>query len=115
MTIESTEHQEGTNPPLLIASVSGSCSCMDCKKQFEPYQFNEDCWTCEGEGEVEKEMEWEYEASMYRCYTCKGTGYVEYEEKSRCKNCKERYLYDDDEEECEENVCSGCGRSCNCH
>ncbi len=24
MTIESTEHQESTNPPLLIASVSGS-------------------------------------------------------------------------------------------
>ena len=37
MTIESTKHQDSTNPPLLIASVSGSVFKGDCDKNIHWY------------------------------------------------------------------------------
>ena len=37
MKIESTELQESTNPPLLIASVSGSVFSGDCDKNIHWY------------------------------------------------------------------------------
>ena len=99
-----------------LGAVSGCFKCVDCGKEFEEYNFTEDCWTCDGDGVVEMEMEWEYEPSMYRCSTCKGKGEVTYLEKKRCKPCKEHYLYDDwEEEEEDEYYCEHCGRACNCH
>lgn len=62
MTIENTEHQESTNPPLLIASVGGSTStkelleCTVCwgggKIEIDDYGNEEDCTWCNGDAEV---------------------------------------------------------------
>lgn len=91
----------------LKTNVSGSCKCIDCGKEFNEYDFTEDCWNCSGDGEVEKEMEWEYEPSKYTCSTCKGKGHVTYKEKNRCKNCKWDIIYNNEENE-EDEHCSCC-------
>ena len=60
MTVESTKHQESTNPPLLIASVSGSnltlysvcCSEEPHHRKKDDVEYYE-CPYCKQECEVE--------------------------------------------------------------
>ena len=106
---------EVTNPASCQTAVSGSCKCSECGREFQEYEFTEDCWNCNGDGEVEKEMEWEYEPSLYTCSTCKGKGHVTYKVSNLCNNCKWKSVYDNDEDVDEDNYCSNCGHSCNYH
>lgn len=103
-----------TQEQCTIHSVSGSCLCDKCGKEFQPYQWTEDCESCNGDGEYEYEMEWEYEPTMHRCPFCKGHGSFTWEEKKTCRSCKEYYTYEYDEDD-ENDYCDHCGRSCNCH
>ena len=70
--------------------------CKECNSEFEPYDYDEECWTCYGDGVEEAEMEWDYEVHLYTCGTCKGKGYVSYKEEKLCKNCKEHSMIDDE-------------------
>jgi hypothetical protein len=66
MTKESTEHQDSTNPPLLIASVGSSTStkelleCTVCwgggKIEIDDYGNEEDCTWCNGTGLVSRNL-----------------------------------------------------------
>lgn len=69
------------------------CTCIDCKKEFTPFEWTDDCYSCNGEGEREMEMEWEYTPSMRTCPFCRGKGFHTNVEKKRCKSCQEHYHY----------------------
>lgn len=95
--------------PLLAA-------CCKCNKDFEPYIWADHCYACDGEGERESEMEWEYEPTIKTCYACKGHGAIKRTEDKMCRDCKklESMFEDDDWDNEDDEYCDKCGRSCNC-
>ena len=56
MNVESTEHQDSTNPPLLIASVSGCCSSEMIPPDWDMAEQMGSLWRA------------------YACYICKKCG-----------------------------------------
>ena len=60
MTIESTEHQESTNPPLLIASVSERLSLDEINKQAKEWAKERSV----GNKEQDDECEYDFKCGM---------------------------------------------------
>ena len=72
----------------------------DCKKQFTPYKYDDECGSC-SDGDYLFEREDYEEGSYYgTCPFCKGHGSFTMTEKKRCTTCREYYEqeinYDDD-------------------
>ena len=86
----------------VLGVVSGICNCVECGKEFQPYDWADDCYPCNGNGEFEMEMEWEYEPSMHRCLFCKGVGAIKYVECKKCKECKRMAEMEDEYNEADD-------------
>lgn len=77
-----------------------TCTCVDCKKQFTSYKYDDECGSCrDGDYLFERE---DYEGGSYygTCPFCKGHGSFTMTEKKRCTTCKEYYeqeINDDDD------------------
>lgn len=74
------------------------CKCKSCDKEFEPYECDDDCYPCRGDGDYETE---DFDGSdiIIACPFCKGKGSISHMETKTCKNCKPNFndAFDDDE------------------
>lgn len=112
--MEAENINNAQSPALQQGVVSGSCNCVECGKEFQPYNWADDCYPCNGDGEYEMEMEWEYEPSMHRCPFCNGVGAIKYVESKKCKECKKMAEMEDEYDEADDDYCPSCCRHCNC-
>jgi len=68
-----------------------TCTCIDCKKQFTPFQWDDDCHSCDDGDYLFEAEDYEGGDSYGTCPFCKGKGFHTMTETKRCKSCQEDY------------------------
>lgn len=71
-----------------------TCTCIECKKEFEAYITYEVCHVCNGEGYLE-DMDSFSGSDFVKCYQCMGKGEYKFTEWHFCDDqCKENHFED---------------------
>jgi len=69
------------------------CTCIECKREFEPYKHVVVCHICDGEGYIETEFDDFMREDYRRCWQCHGHGELTVIETHLCdEDCREQYF-----------------------